>query len=163
MIKKVNTHLLLELIKEGKRYLQKNKLLASAISLAEEHHKGQKDKGGAPYINHVKRVMESGKTTDEKIVGVLHDIVEDTDITYEDLEDKGFPARIVEAIWYVTKTEDDYMLFIDRVKRNDLATRVKLNDLADNLDVKRLSNIEKADTDRLNKYLKAFNILTEVK
>ena len=55
------------------------------------------------------------------------------------------------------------MLFIDRVKRNDLATRVKLNDLADNLDVKRLSNIEKADTDRLNKYLKAFNILTEVK
>ena len=55
------------------------------------------------------------------------------------------------------------MLFIDRVKRNDLATRVKLNDLSDNLDVKRLSNIEKADTDRLNKYLKAFNILTEVK
>ena len=145
------------------RDLQKNKLLASAISLAEKHHKGQTDKGGAPYINHVKRVMESGKTTDEKIVGVLHDIVEDTNITYEDLEDKGFPARIVEAIWYVTKTEDDYMLFIDRVKRNDLATRVKLNDLADNLDVKRLSNIEKADTHRLNKYLKAFKMLTEVK
>ena len=55
------------------------------------------------------------------------------------------------------------MLFIDRVKRNNLATRVKLNDLADNLDVKRLSNIEKADTDRLNKYLKAFNMLTAVK
>lgn len=55
------------------------------------------------------------------------------------------------------------MLFIDKVKRNDLATRVKLNDLANNLEVKRLSNIEKADTDRLNKYLKEFNILTEVK
>ena len=53
------------------------------------------------------------------------------------------------------------MLFIDRVKRNNLAARVKLNDLADNLDVKRLTNIEKADTNRLNKYLKAFNMLIE--
>ena len=124
-------------------------------------HAGQVDKAGMPYIGHVMRVMQAGKTIDEKIVGVLHDVVEDTTWTFDALLAEGFPVRIVDALRYVTKLSDDelYEAFINRVKNNPLAVAVKINDLTDNMDVRRLQTLTDADMQRLHKYLKAYQSL----
>ena len=138
-----------------------NQLLAKAINLAMQAHAGQTDKVGMPYIGHVMRVMQAGRTIDEKIVGVLHDIVEDTDWTFEALQAEGFPAHIIDALRCVTKLSEDepYEEFILRVKTNPLAVAVKLNDLTDNMDIRRLAEITDKDVQRLRKYLKAYREL----
>ena len=137
------------------------KLLAKAIEIALKAHAGQTDKAGMPYIGHVMRVMQAGRTIDEKIVGVLHDIVEDTPCTFEALLAEGFPAHIVDALRCVTKLHDDepYEAFIERVKSNPLAVAVKINDLTDNMDIRRLSELTDKDVQRLRKYLKAYREL----
>ncbi len=138
-------------------------LLAKAIEIALEAHKGQKDKVGMPYEGHLMRVMQAGRTTDEKIVGVLHDIVEDAGWTFDELLGKGFPAHIVDALRCVTKLSEDepYDAFIDRVKTNPLAKAVKINDLTDNMDLKRLPELTDKDVIRLSKYLKAYRELAQ--
>ena len=138
--------------------------LEKAILIATEAHKNQKDKYGAPYLLHVMRVMTSGRTEDEKIVGVLHDVVEDTDWTFEQLQKEGFSNHIIDAIRCLSKTSDEenYDLFIERIKGNQLAVKVKLNDLTDNLDVKRIPEVTGKDVERLNKYLKAYRLLAEL-
>lgn len=138
-----------------------NQLLSKAINLAMQAHAGQVDKAGMPYIGHVMRVMQAGKTIDEKIVGVLHDVVEDTTWTFDALLAEGFPVHIVDALRYVTKLSDDelYEAFINRVKNNPLAVAVKINDLTDNMDVRRLQTLTDADMQRLRKYLKAYQSL----
>ena len=142
--------------------METNPLLAKAINLAMQAHAGQTDKAGMPYIGHVMRVMQAGNTTDEKIAGVLHDIVEDTDWTFEALLAEGFPSYIVDALRCVTKISDDepYEQFIERVKTNPLAVAVKINDLTDNMDIRRLSDLTDKDVQRLRKYLKAYKELT---
>ncbi|MEY4987091.1 MAG: pyrophosphokinae [Bacteroidota bacterium] len=112
-------------------------------------------------MHHVHRVMLAGQTEDEKIVGLLHDVVEDTDWTFEALEKEGFSHRIIEAVKCITKTseEEDYELFIERVAQNPLAIRVKLNDLADNMDIKRIPELGPKDFERLKKYHKAYQYL----
>ncbi len=135
--------------------------LFKAIEVATQAHGGATDKYGVPYINHVTRVMNMGETDNEKIVGILHDVIEDTHWTFEDLEKEGFSIEVIEALKCVTKTseEEDFAEFITRVKINPLAVKVKLNDLADNLDIKRMSEVLESDLKRLNKYLKAYNEL----
>ena len=88
-------------------------MLKKAIEIASEAHKGVTDKYGSPYINHVTRVMNLGATEEEKIVGVLHDVVEDTHWTFEKLTSVGFSSEIMEALKYVTKIseEEDYEEF----------------------------------------------------
>lgn len=137
------------------------KLLAKAIEIALKAHEGQTDKAGMPYVGHVMRVMQAGRTIDEKIVGVLHDIVEDTPWTFEALLAEGFPAHIVDALRCVTKLHDDepYEAFIERVKSNPLAVAVKINDLTDNMDIRRLADITDKDVIRLRRYLKAYREL----
>ena len=136
-------------------------LLSKAINLAMQAHAGQVDKAGMPYAGHVMRVMQAGRTIDEKIVGVLHDLVEDTDWTFEALLAEGFPTHIIDALRCVTKLSDDepYDAFIQRVKTNPLAVAVKINDLTDNMDIRRLSDITENDVQRLRKYLKAYRNL----
>ena len=138
-------------------------LLSKAINLAMQAHAGQVDKAGMPYIGHVMRVMQAGKTIDEKIVGVLHDVVEDTTWTFDALLAEGFPVHIVDALRCVTKLSDDepYESFINRVKTNPLAVAVKINDLTDNMDIRRLQNLIDADMQRLRKYLKAYQSLVK--
>lgn len=138
-------------------------LLTKAIQIADKAHEGQTDKSGMPYVGHVMRVMEAGRTVDEKIVGVLHDIIEDTDWTFERLVQEEFPKHIVDAIMCLTKTseEEPYDEFIARVQSNPLAARVKINDLSDNMDIRRLKDIGPNDVVRLQKYLKAYKILTQ--
>ena len=136
--------------------------LERAIQIATEAHKGQFDKAGREYIGHPIRVMEMGKTEDEKIVGVLHDVIEDTDWTFERLEAEGFSQEIINALRCVTKTSENenYDDFIDRVKKNPLAAAVKINDLTDNMDIRRLPYLSDKDVKRLKKYLKAYKRLT---
>ena len=135
--------------------------LNRAIEIATKAHEGATDKYGASYINHVTRVMNMGETDDEKIVGVLHDVIEDTHWAFVDLEKEGFSKEVIDALKCVTKTseDEDYAEFITRVKINPLAVKVKLNDLRDNLDIKRMPEVLESDLKRLNKYLKAYNEL----
>ena len=135
--------------------------LKRAIEIATEAHKGQFDKSGKDYIEHPLRVMEMGKTEEEKIVGVLHDVVEDTEWTFEALAAEGFSQEIIEALRCVTKVSENenYDDFIERVKKNPLAVAVKINDLTDNMDIRRLPYLSDKDVKRLKKYLKAYKKL----
>lgn len=135
--------------------------LPRAIEIATEAHKGQFDKAGNEYIGHPLRVMEMGRTEEEKIVGVLHDLIEDTDWTFEMLEAEGFAPEIIAALKCVTKLSENenYDAFIERVRKNPLATAVKINDLTDNMDIRRLPYLSDKDVKRLKKYLKAYKKL----
>lgn len=136
--------------------------LERAIEIAHEAHRGQRDKAGNDYIDHPMRVMAMGKTMEEKIVGVLHDVVEDAaEWSFERLEQEGFAPEIIEALRCVTKRLEDepYDKFIARVKTNKLAVAVKLNDLTDNMDIRRLPYLSDKDVKRLKKYLKAYKQL----
>lgn len=135
--------------------------LERAIRIAVKVHKGQTDKYGAPYIGHVLRVSGAGRTEEEKIVGALHDVVEDSDWTYDDLRKAGFTEQIVAAVKALTKESDDtdYEQFVERTRKNPLAIRVKLNDLTDNMDIRRMESVEEKDVKRLNKYLRAYKTL----
>lgn len=139
--------------------------LERAIEIAWEAHRGQVDKAGEEYIGHPLRVMEAGRTVEEKIVGVLHDVVEDSaEWSFERLEQEGFAPEIIEALRCVTKLSADepYDRFIERVKKNALAVAVKLNDLSDNMDIRRLPYLSDKDVKRLKKYLKAYKQLMGV-
>ncbi|MFA7290594.1 MAG: phosphohydrolase [Melioribacteraceae bacterium] len=146
--------------------MEKELLLNEAIKIAMEAHKDQKDKNNVPYLTHVFRVMNMGSTLDEKICGVLHDVVEDhpDDWSFEKLEAKGFPKHIVAALKCVTKINDDepYEDFIKRVQTNSLAIKVKINDLTDNLDVKRYNVLTEKELEKLNKYLKWYKVLVKM-
>ena len=138
-------------------------ILDRAKAIATSAHEGQVDKAGKPYIEHPMRVMNMGKTVEEKIAGVLHDVVEDSDWTFEMLEKEGIPKDVMDALRYGTKLseDEDYDHFIERVKTNPLAVKVKLNDLKDNMDITRLGEVTEKDLTRLNKYIRAYRQLTE--
>ena len=105
--------------------------------------------------------MEAGNTLEEKIVGVLHDLIEDTKITLTNLSNEGFSENIIDAVHALSKLEnEDYDHYIQRVKKNDLAVRVKLNDLSDNMDLRRLEELTDEDVIRMRKYLNAYNQLS---
>ena len=137
--------------------------LERAIEIAVAAHDGQLDKAGMEYIGHPMRVMAAGSSVDEKIVGVLHDVVEDSAWTFEQLAAEGFAPHIIEAVRCLTKLEgESYDKFIARVKCNALATAVKLNDLTDNMDIRRLPYLSDKDVKRLKKYLKAYKQLSGI-
>ena len=137
--------------------------LERAIEIAVAAHKGQLDKAGKEYIEHPMRVMAAGSSADEKIVGVLHDVVEDSAWTFEQLAAEGFAPQIIEALRCLTKLEgESYDKFIARVKCNALATAVKLNDLTDNMDIRRLPYLSDKDVKRLKRYLKAYKQLSGI-
>jgi len=135
--------------------------LERAIEIAVQAHKGASDKGGSPYILHPLAVMHNLDRDDEKIVGVLHDVVEDTQWTFEKLLDEGFSVTVVDALRSVTKQEggEDYFDFIQRAKKNPLGRKVKIADIQHNMDVTRIKVISDKDATRLNKYKKALEIL----
>ncbi len=138
--------------------------LERAIEIAVEAHKGQTDRVGVPYVAHLFSVMDRGKTLEEKTVGILHDLVEDTSWTLDDLRAEGFAENIVEAVRCITKITDDedYDEYIARVKSNPLAVRVKLNDLLDNMNILRYEQLTERDLNRLNKYLKVYKELSQL-
>ena len=137
-----------------------NELLEKALRIAVEAHAGQVDKSGKPYIFHPLRVCCRCFTDEEKMVALLHDTIEDTEITAEDLLSEGFPPYIVEAILSISRNEDEtYEEFVKRTGLNPLGRAVKLYDLEDNMDISRLEQVTEKDLDRLNKYIKAYRYL----
>lgn len=134
--------------------------LERAIAIALEAHRGQTDKAGAPYILHPLRVMLSLNSTEERIVGVLHDVVEDSPWTFEALAEEGFSAAVIEALRSVTKLEGEpYEEFVLRASRNAIGAKVKLADLRDNSDLSRIANPTEKDYERLEKYQRAIRSL----
>ncbi len=135
-------------------------LLNKAVSIAKLAHHGQVDKAGVDYIQHPLRVMNAVDDVKEKIVAVLHDVVEDSEITLEDLRKQGFDDEVVIAVGCLTKLPgESYQQFIGRVKCNPLASKVKLQDLKDNMDLSRLKKISETDLSRVEKYKHAMAIL----
>ena len=102
------------------------------------------------------------KTDDEKIVAILHDVVEDTDWTFQTLREEGFSETVLDALASVTKVseDEDYELFIKRCSRNAIGSRVKVADLMENLDVTRICELREKDMKRINKYKRALKVLT---
>ena len=130
--------------------------LERAIAIAAEAHAGQVDKGGAPYILHPLRVMLAMSEPDERIVAMLHDVVEDSDWTFEALREAGFSATVVKALRALTKVEGEtYEASIQRAKANAIARRVKLADIADNSDLSRIAQPSTEDHWRIEKYRRA--------
>lgn len=131
-------------------------MLERAVKLAEKAHQGQLDKGGQPYILHARRVMEKCETEKEKITAILHDVMEDTPYTLDDLRKEGFSEEILAALLCLTRGEgEDYMRYIERVCKNPLAVRVKYADLEDNMDLRRIPEPTEGDFARLEKYKRA--------
>jgi (p)ppGpp synthase/HD superfamily hydrolase len=141
--------------------------LERAIAIAAAAHEGVLDKGGSPYILHTLRVMMKQKTDAARMVAVLHDVVEDTNVTMDDLRHKAlFPADVLHALSLVTKKpkpangdEESYEDFIDRCATDPIATAVKLADLEDNMDALRLEEFDDKAAERFRKYLKAYRRL----
>ena len=136
--------------------------LDKAILIATQAHTGQKDRYGKPYILHPIRLMMKVYSEQEKVVAILHDVVEDSDLTLEDLLREGFSAEIITAVDCITKRNNEpYMDYIERVRSNRIARKVKLADLKDNMDLRRINKISKNDLERLEKYHQAWRLLIE--
>ncbi len=136
--------------------------LEQAIKLVSIKHYGQKDKANKPYLFHLLYVMNNLDDLNAKIVGVLHDILEDTDITRNDLFNYGLSEEIVIAVEILTKPKNQkYMDYIENIKSNNIAKKVKLIDLKHNMDLTRLSKISDKDLKRTIKYFEAYNYLND--
>ena len=130
--------------------------LERALVIAVEAHQGALDKGGAPYILHPLRLMHQMATADQRIVAILHDVVEDSPWTLDALRAEGFSEEVVAAVDGLTRREGEtYEDFIARGATNPLARRVKLADIEDNLDLRRLGEIREKDLERLKRYQRA--------
>lgn len=135
-------------------------MLELAIKLAVDAHAGQLDKAGKPYILHPLSLMLKFREEELQIVSILHDVIEDSDMTLGYLSELGFSKSVVEALDALTKrAREDYMDFITRVSENLIATRVKIEDLTHNLDLTRLDIVRPDDLSRIEKYHKALVFL----
>ena len=136
--------------------------LARAIAIAAVAHQEQFDKAGAPYILHPLRIMQQMRTDEEKIVAILHDVVEDTDWTPEMLRREGFSETILAALDGVTaRAGETYEAFVARAQTNSIARKVKLADLQDNMDTRRIRALTDKDVERLRKYHQAYWLLRD--
>jgi (p)ppGpp synthase/HD superfamily hydrolase len=143
--------------------------LERAIAIALDAHIGQVDKAGAPYVLHPLRVMLSLTSPEDRMAGVLHDVVEDgghRGWTLDALRREGFPGSVIEAVDAVTKRLDEnaegwepYARAIRRAAGNPIARRVKMADLTDNLDVTRITSPSEKDLKRLDRYRRAMALL----
>lgn len=128
-------------------------MLEDAIALAVEKHRGMRDKAGDPYILHPLRMMLALRGEEERMAAVLHDVVEDTDVTLEDLRRAGYPPAVVEVVDHLTRrAEESYEESIRRAAAHPVARRVKLADLEDNMDLRRLGTVTEKDLERLARY-----------
>lgn len=135
--------------------------LEDALEIALKAHKGQKDKAGRPYILHPIRLMMAVQTDEEKIVALLHDVVEDSSMTLKDLENKGFSSEIIDAVGLLTRrgTDESYEERIKKISTNPIAIQVKIADLEDNMNIRRMISLTDKDLKRLRKYHKSWSEL----
>ena len=131
-----------------------------AYEIAKRAHLGQIDKAGEDYIKHPEKVASFVNSDEEKAVAYLHDVIEDTKLTLEDLREYGFSEEVLKAVDVITKKKgQDYQTYLNFVKENKLARVVKLADLRHNSDLTRLINITEKDIERKEKYQKAIDFL----
>ena len=133
-----------------------------ALKLCFEAHKNQVDKSGMPYVFHPFHVAEQMTDEATTIVALLHDVVEDTDYTLEDLAAEGFGKDILEAVALMTHEDDvPYLDYVTKLKGNPIARAVKLADLAHNSDLSRIGEVDDETKQRLEKYKKAIALLND--
>ena len=136
--------------------------LERAIAIAAEAHAGQKDRGGAPYILHPIRLMIQMDSEDAMMAAVLHDVVEDSVWTLDDLRKEGYSNEVLNAVDSLThrdKEGENYWDYIQRTKNDPIAIKVKLADLEDNLNPDRLNEVTEKDEKRFDRYRKAQEML----
>lgn len=137
--------------------------LQRAIQIAVEAHMNVMDKSGKLYILHPMRIMLKAETEDEKIVAILHDVVEDCkEWTLDRMRDEGFSELVIDSLDRMTRRPgESYDDFIDRCRGAKISTKNKLKDIEDNMDMTRLPSMSGADLSRIKKYHKAWCILKE--
>ncbi len=134
--------------------------LDKAILIAVHAHQGQKDRYGGNYILHPLRVMFKVDSDDEKIVAILHDVVEKTSWTIEKLQKEGFSEDVLVAVDLLTRRKSQpYMVYIEKLKGNPLARRVKIADLEDNLNPQRMNELSQSSFKKLTVLHKAWKLL----
>lgn len=135
-------------------------LTKKALKLCFEAHKDQKDKSGLPYVFHPFHLAEQMSTEEATVVALLHDVIEDTDYTIEDLIKMGYSKEITDAIALMTHAKNvDYMDYVRVIKENPIARAVKLADLRHNSDLTRLDVVDEKALARKEKYQKAIDLL----
>ena len=133
-----------------------------ALKLCFDAHKEQLDKNGMPYVFHPFHLAEQMTTEETTIVALLHDLVEDTDYTIQDLVNMGFDKNVTDAIMLMTHADNvEYMDYVCNIKENSIAKQVKLADLKHNSDLTRLDTVDEKALARREKYLKAIALLEE--
>jgi (p)ppGpp synthase/HD superfamily hydrolase len=137
-------------------------LIETSLQIALRAYAGKTDKAGREYILHPLRVMAKMETDLERSAALLHDVIEDSDITAEDLLAEGIPAEVVEAVQSLSKNEnEDYQDFVARAKKNKIAANVKIADIEDNIDVLRLTSLDENELARIKKYHSAWRFLKD--
>ena len=140
-------------------YTEKTK---KALKLCFEAHKNQLDKSGMPYVFHPFHLAEQMETEETVVAALLHDVMEDTDYTAEDLKEMGFDGDVLDALLLLTHQDGvDYMDYVKKIKSNPIARAVKLADLTHNSDLTRLDTVDQKALERKEKYKKAIEFLTE--
>ena len=138
------------------------KQFVKALDLASWKHRDQKDKAGKAYFGHVVRVAKRCETLPAQIVALLHDVIEDTDVTPEMMEEMEFSEFIIKGVVCLTHREgESYEDYVRRAARNPIAREVKMADLEDNMELKRLPEVSDEDLRRLKKYREAWNYLKD--
>ncbi|MEY4590542.1 MAG: hypothetical protein RL497_2618 [Pseudomonadota bacterium] len=139
-------------------------ILEKALGIALIAHAGQKDKAGAPYILHPLRLMMAASDPDAQVAALLHDVLEDSDLTVDDLKQAGIPEHITTTVEILTRQLDEtYGEFIERIACDELACRIKILDIQDNLNLQRLKSVKKADLMRVNEYHRALQHLLKAR
>lgn len=137
--------------------------LEKAIGIAAAAHEGAYDKSGQPYIMHPLRMMMRMKSTEAMITAVLHDVVEDSEWTFDGLRECGFSETILAALDGVTsRDEEPYEDFIERAAGNAISREVKIADLEDNMNMLRLNEVGQKQLDRLAKYHRSWLKLSRI-
>ena len=136
--------------------------LEKAIEVALNAHRGQTDRYGRPYILHPLHVMMQMDTEEEMAAAVLHDVVEDSEMTLADLREKGFSDGVLEAVRLMThdKTATTYEEYVRRLQPHPIARKIKMADLQHNMDIRRMDRVREKDLERLEKYRQAWETLT---
>lgn len=131
-----------------------------AIKLMFEKHKDQVDKSGMPYVFHPFHLAEQMDDEETTITALLHDIVEDTDTTFEDLKKLGFSDNVINALKLMTHDKNvDYFEYVKNISKNPIARKVKIKDLEHNMDTSRLDEVTDKDLERVKKYKKCYKYL----
>ena len=135
--------------------------LDKALEIGIKAHTGQTDAVGAPYILHPLRIMMKMSSEPERVVAILHDVVEDSAVTLEDLAQSGFLRLILDAVDCLTHRKGESSgAYVERVAGNALARKIKVADLEDNMEIRRIHGLAERDKERMIRYQEAYRFLT---